>query len=205
MGIVTAEGEEGERIDDVESDLVRRAGAGDAEAFGELVTRHRTSALRVSTVVLGTSEGADDAVQEATLRAWRAVGTVDPERGFRSWYLRAVANTARNERRSRARRAILAVRASGERPPLSMTPDDAMVSDMERRCVVNAVNRLDTDDRLVIALRHFEQLSETEMAEILECRRGTVKSRLSRAMGRLRVQLARQWPTPDGAEVEEHG
>ena len=55
--------------------------------------------------------------------------------------------------------------------------------------VVAALNRLDTMERLVIALRHFEQLSEQEMADVLDCPPGTVKSRLSRAMAKLRAEL----------------
>jgi RNA polymerase sigma-70 factor (ECF subfamily) len=104
-----------------------------------------------------------------------------------------VANTARNDRRSRGRRAHLAVRAaSADARRHVVTPEEVAIGDDERRTVVAALNRLPAADRLVIALRHFEQLSEQEMAEVLECAPGTVKSRLSRAMGRLRKQLDRQ-------------
>lgn len=169
---------------------MRRAGSGDADAFGELLARHRTSALRVATVVLGTSTGADDAVQDADVRAWRARATIDAARGFRSWYLRVVANAARNGRRAGRRRAALDLRDAG-RSMTSAEPDpsDRAVTDSERRAVIAAVNRLGRDDRLVIALRHFEQLAEHEMAEVLGCAPGTVKSRLSRAMARLRCEL----------------
>ena len=70
-----------------------------------------------------------------------------------------------------------------------VTPEEAAVTGSERQRVVDALNRLDADDRLVIALRWFEQLSEAEMAETLDVAAGTVKSRLSRAMGRLRAAL----------------
>jgi RNA polymerase sigma factor (sigma-70 family) len=169
---------------------VRAAGNGDNAAFGELVARHRTSALRVATVVLGTATGADDIVQEADLRAWRARRSIDAERGFRSWYLRVVANAARNGRRARWRRAALELRDAGSSSAVvAADPADRAVTDSERQEVINAVNRLGADDRLVIALRHFEQLGEAEMADVLGCPPGTVKSRLSRAMTRLRSQL----------------
>ena len=71
----------------------------------------------------------------------------------------------------------------------SVTPEEAAVSDAERQRVVAALNQLDGDDRLVIALRWFEQLTEAEMVETLDVPAGTVKSRLSRAMGRLRAVL----------------
>lgn len=168
---------------------MRRASSGDAAAFGELLTRHRSSALRVATVMLGTASGADDVVQDADVRAWRAHATIDPERAFRSWYLHVVANAGKNARRSRGRRAALALRAPHE----GSVPDpaDRVVTDIERVAVIAAVNRLDADDRLVIALRHFEQLTEHEMSEVLACPVGTVKSRLSRATARLRAQLVR--------------
>jgi RNA polymerase sigma factor (sigma-70 family) len=69
-------------------------------------------------------------------------------------------------------------------------PAERVVTDAERDAVIAAVNRLRRDDRLVIALRHFEQMGEAEMAEVLGCATGTVKSRLSRAMARLRAQLS---------------
>ncbi len=176
-------------INEVEQGLVRRVQAGDAAAFDELLTTHRTSALRVASVVLGSAHGADDVVQDANVRAWRSVAGVDAERGFRSWYLRVVANTARNDRRSRGRRAALALRLAAQPGRDAADPEEHAVTDADRRRVIDALNRLDRDDRLVIALRHFEQLSENEMADVLGCANGTVKSRLSRATSRLRVQL----------------
>ena len=116
--------------------------------------------------------------------------TFDPTRPFRPWFLRIVANLARNDRRARGRRAQLDVRAATADARREVaTPEDIAVSDAERRRVVEALNRLDRDDRLIVALRYFEQLSEAEMAETLGCPPGTVKSRLSRAMGRLRSAL----------------
>lgn len=116
--------------------------------------------------------------------------TFDPTRPFRPWFLRIVANLARNDRRARGRRARLDVRAaSADAGRAVATPEDIAVGDAERRRVLEALNRLDRDDRLVVALRYFEQLSEAEMAETLDCPPGTVKSRLSRAMARLRTAL----------------
>ena len=139
--------------------------------------------------MLGRAVGADDVVQEASTRAWRAIATVRGERGFRPWFLHVVANTARNDRRSHRRRAAMAVRVAGQRGSEPVDPEDAAIGDEQRRAVIAAMNRLHRDDRLVIALRHFEQLTEAEMADVLGCPAGTVKSRLSRAMLRLRRGL----------------
>ena len=165
-------------ISELEQGLVRRVQDGDAAAFEQLLVAHRASVFRVATVVLGSAHGADDVVQDASVRAWRSVSGVDADRGFRSWYLRVVANTARNDRRSRGRRAALVLRLAAQPDRNAPDPEEHAVSDAERGEVIDAMNRLDRDDRLVIALRHFEQLSENEMAEVLGCPNGTVKSRL---------------------------
>lgn len=177
-------------IDDAETRLARRASDGDPAAFGELVAQHSTSARRVATVVLGTTDGAADAVQTATLRAWRARDRIDPGRGFRAWYLRIVANTARNDRRARSRRVALAVKAGALPAPDVSTPDVAAVTAAEREIVVRGLNRLSAEDRLVVALRFFEDLSQADIARVLDCPVGTAKSRLSRALSRLRHVLA---------------
>jgi RNA polymerase sigma-70 factor (ECF subfamily) len=138
-------------------------------------------------VVLGSASDADDVVQVASERAWLAVRTVDPARGFRPWFLRIVANTARNHRRARWRRRRAELRLAAR--PIE---GDDPVTAAEREVVLAALNRLAEPERLVIALRHFEQLNEREMAEVLGCPPGTVKSRLSRAMTHLRSELARE-------------
>jgi RNA polymerase sigma factor (sigma-70 family) len=180
-----------EQIDAIEARLVGDARAGDAAAFGELVRRHQSAALRVATVVLGSAEGADDMVQQATERAWNALASFQTDRPFGPWFFRIVANCSRNDRRSRGRRAQLAVRAAATDTTVVATPEDAAIVGEDRRRVVAAMNRLSSSDRLVIALRHFEEMSEAEMAETLHCRAGTVKSRLSRAMARLRREIER--------------
>ena len=116
-------------------------------------------------------------VQTATERALHAIATLDADRPFRPWFLRIVANTARNHRRSRWRRHAAELRLAA-RPADAEDPAVAVVEAGRRRALVAALNRLSVEDRLVIALRHFEQLTEREMADALDCAPGTVKSRL---------------------------
>jgi RNA polymerase sigma factor (sigma-70 family) len=150
--------------------------------------------LRLATVILGTSVGANDVVQDAAIRAWTARGSFDPERSFRNWYLRIVANTARNRIRSFWRRSALELRYTSAATRVSETeesndPAGLAIAADERALVIAAMNRLGRNDRLVIALRYFEHLSESEMAEVVGCSPGTIKSRLSRALDRLRREL----------------
>ena len=142
-------------------------------------------------MILGTATGADDVVQDADVRAWRACASIDPHRSFRTWYLHVVANAGKNARRAWGRRAALEFREAGLATDTTTDPADQVVTDAERRVVIASINCLNRDDRLIIGLRHFEQLSEVEIAEVLGCALGTVKSRLSRAMDRLRRQLTK--------------
>jgi RNA polymerase sigma factor (sigma-70 family) len=110
---------------------------------------------------------------------------------FRPWLLAIVANEARNRRRSSGRRARLALRSAAQLRPGDAAPSpEAAVLDAEgRERLLAAVNELREEERLVVACRYFLDLSETETAAALGLRPGTVKSRLSRALARLRASL----------------
>ena len=177
---------EGRPLTDAE--LMERARRGDAWAFEELVRRYEEIAYRTAYLVIGDADEARDAAQDGFLRAHRALGGFRAGAEPRPWLLRIVANAARNRRRSAARRTGLALRifrdpASGDAAP---SPEVLLLAEERRRELLAAVNRLRPEDRLVISLRWFLELGDEEMAAVLDCPRGTVKSRLSRAMDRLR-------------------
>lgn len=160
------------------------------EAFTQRLRDAEPWARRVATFVLGTTEGADDVVQIALERAWRARDRYDGERPFDPWFLRIVANAARNDRRGRGRRGALQLRvASRAAEVAATTPEDDALAHDDRRAVLTALNRLDADDRSVLALRYVEGLDEATTAEVLGLPVGTVKSRASRAKQRLRAHL----------------
>jgi RNA polymerase sigma factor (sigma-70 family) len=169
-----------------EQELVRRARRGDERAFAELVRMHQEIAFRIAYLIAGPD--AEDAVQDGVLKAWRALGRFRPGAPFRPWLLRIVANEARNRRRSAGRRAALALRAeredvSGGAAP---SPEAAVLAADERERLLTALDGLPDDARLVLACRYLLELSEAETAAALGVRRGTVKSRASRALDRLR-------------------
>ncbi|MEO8252027.1 MAG: sigma-70 family RNA polymerase sigma factor [Chloroflexota bacterium] len=172
----------------LESEWIEAARRGDASAFEELVRRYQEVAYRTAYLVVGDADEARDAAQDGFLRAHAALGRFRAGAEFRPWLLRIVANAARNRRRSASRRAELALRvfrdaASGGAAP---SPEVLLIADERRRELLAAINGLRPDDRRVIALRWFVELNEEEMAGVLDCPRGTVKSRLSRATARLR-------------------
>jgi RNA polymerase sigma-70 factor (ECF subfamily) len=180
-----------EEVDDAL--LVERARDGDAAAFGVLITRHAPIATKVAYLI---APGADveDTVQEAFVKVWRALPRFRVGAPFRPWLCRIVANEAKNRIRSARRRDALALRsatAAARDEPVS--PEIAALDRDEAAALVRAMNALRSDDRLIIAYRWLLELSEAEIAIALELPVGTVKSRLSRAMTKLRTQLV-----PDG-------
>ena len=174
-----------------EIELVGLAQSGDSAAYQTLVEEHQTIAFRTAYLITGSAADAEDAVQEAFVKAFYALGRFRPDAPFRPWVLRIVANEARNRRRSAGRRERLTLRAAED--PLSggavPSPEAALLDSEERAELLAAVEGLREEDRLVIACRYFLELSEEETAAALDWRRGTVKSRLARALERLRARM----------------
>lgn len=169
--------------------LVARARAGDTAAYGELVRRHQRAALRVAAVVSGSTEEASDIVQDAFMAARRGLHTYRGTGSVRSWMLRVVANQARNSARARGRRRRRDDRYAGLALRTDVAPDDAVVLTAEHEAVASALARLSTGDRAVLGCRFVAGLSEQETADVLGVPLGTVKSRTSRALARLRAGL----------------
>jgi RNA polymerase sigma factor (sigma-70 family) len=150
-------------------------------------------------VLLGAGDDADDVVQEAFVRAFNALGSFRTQASFRPWLLQIVANETMNLHRARRRGADLQLRLSTHNPPppADADPETAAVSDDRRSILLDAVRQLPHKDQLVITCRYFLELSEAETAQVLGWPPGSVKSRLSRALGRLRDRLG----APLGEEV----
>nr|WP_238355897.1 sigma-70 family RNA polymerase sigma factor [Kribbella sandramycini] len=138
-------------------------------------------------VFLGAGADADDVVQEAFVKAYRALGSFRSEAAFRPWLLRIVANETRNAVRSRSRRS----RREELAAPLDVVldPADAAVSLVRRTELLAAVSALPEPQRLVVTCRYLLELDEQETAVVLGWPRGTVKSRLHRALDRLRKEV----------------
>lgn len=174
-----------------EQELVAAAKAGDQRAYAQLLARHQAVAFRAAYLVTGSAAEAEDATQEACLKAWLALGRFRPAAPFRPWLVRIAINEARNRRRGAGRRAALALRVSPNPADAGSVPsaETEALAGEDRVRLASAIGRLRADDQLVIAARYFLGLSEAEAAIALRVRRGTVKSRLSRAVARLQRQL----------------
>jgi RNA polymerase sigma factor (sigma-70 family) len=185
---------EGRPLDEEEARLVERARGGDVRAFESLVRRHQDLAYRTACLITGSTADAEDATQEGLVKAWYALDRFRSDAPFRPWLLTIVANEARNRRRSGRRQDDLAMRVAEARPSgdAAPSPEAAALAGERRRTLLQAVAGMPERDRLVIAARFFLELSERETAEVLACRPGTVKSRMSRALARLRLALEDQ-------------
>jgi RNA polymerase sigma-70 factor (ECF subfamily) len=177
-----------------DGELVERARRGDVSAYEQIVERYREPVFRVAYLVTRSSADADEAAQDAFVKAYRALGRFRAGAPLRPWLMRIAVNESRNRVRSAARRDTLAVRAAAERPPedSDQSPGAALLAAERRHELLAAVERLREDDRLVISCRYFLGLSEAEAAQVLGWRMGTLKSRLSRALGRLRSELGEE-------------
>jgi RNA polymerase sigma factor (sigma-70 family) len=179
---------EGRPLEDAE--LVDLARDGDVQAYEQLVSRYQGIAYRVAWLVARQAGEAEDAVQEAFVKAYYALPRFRPGAPFRPWLLRIVANEARNRVRSARRQERLVLRAAAVEPGgAAPSPETAALDRDDAEALVRALEKLREPDRLVIAYRYLFELSEAEMADALDVRPGTVKSRLSRALTRLRAEL----------------
>jgi RNA polymerase sigma factor (sigma-70 family) len=174
-----------------ESELVARAKRGELAAYEEIVRRHQTIAFRTAWVITRSAADAEEAAQDGFVKAHAALGRFRERAPFRPWLLAIVANEARNRVKAAGRRERLALRVAEERRPGGAVPSpEAALLDSERREeLFEALGRLPDVDQQAIACRYFLELSEAETAAALDCARGTVKSRLSRALGRLREEM----------------
>lgn len=154
--------------------------------LAEAVRRGHIAAVRW----LGNDAEAQEAAQEAARRAWAARASYDPARPFYAWYYRILKNLCLNEKARRATRA----RNPPEPAPSRPGADAQLVAAEQAVAVQRAMERLKPDQREVLELRHFQDLSYAEMAAVLEVPEGTIMSRLFRARRALRRALHEEAP-----------
>jgi RNA polymerase sigma-70 factor, ECF subfamily len=174
-----------------EAEIVQRAQRGDVHAYEELVQRYTQMAFRSAYLVTGSAAEAEDAAQDAFVKAYQALPRFRTGSSFRPWLLRIVGNEARNRRRAAGRRATLELRlAEGlRRGGGAPSPEAEAEAAEERQALLSALNGMVEQDREVIGCRYLLQLSVEETAAALAVPEGTVKSRLARALGRLRESM----------------
>ena len=135
-----------------EQRLITAAKAGDQRAYAQLLERHRAVAFRAAYLITGSAAEAEDATQEACVKAWLALWRFRRDAPFRPWLVRIAINEARNRRRSAGRRAALALRLSPDPEDAGSAPsaESEALAGAERTRLASAVGRLREADQLVI-------------------------------------------------------
>jgi len=188
----------GQRLTAVDN-AIQAARLGDDGAFAALIDLYRAAAERVAQQILHTEEAAADAVQEAMIKAHRAMARFQ-EGNFRSWFLRIVTNTCYDHLRRQRRRAAVSLDELTEQAGIDYLPTDEYVAEDPETVVLQsegmrfllaAIDNLPEYHRNVVLLVDVQGYDYAEAAEMLGLPLGTVKSRLSRARSALRDQLVK--------------
>jgi len=178
----------------IQGELVRQARQGDAAAWESLVNGHQDHVFRLAYLFLGDSVDAEDVAQETFLRAYRSLGSFDAERPLRPWLLSITANLARNRRRAAGRYLAALQRLLQVEPSRSTSVEQLSENSLQTQRLWGALRQLDLADQQVIYLRYFLEMSVEETADAMRIATGTVKSRLHRALNRLRGVIESEYP-----------
>ncbi len=178
--------------DPVDKGLLLRAGHGDTAAWHDLVTKYQTPVFRLAYLIMGDVAAAEDVAQETFIRAFLKLNSFDAQRPLRPWLLQIAKNLARNKRRSIGRYWSAIQRFLHYNQPDLSTEPDFVQADSE--LLWAAVRQLKPAAQEVVYLRYFMALSEAETAVTLDIPPGTVKSRLHRALKKLRQLIEEEYP-----------
>lgn len=174
---------------ETDQQLVERAQQGDNRAFDLLVKKYQHKIIGLIGRYVHDHSEVQDVAQEAFIKAYRALGKFRAESAFYTWMYRIAINTAKNHLVSRGRRppgsdldiADAEIVDHSGRLADSETPEAAMARDQLEAAVFEAIDDLPDDLRTAITLREFEGLSYEDIANIMQCPVGTVRSRIFRA------------------------
>ncbi|MEN6462265.1 MAG: sigma-70 family RNA polymerase sigma factor [Syntrophomonas sp.] len=184
-----------------DAELVKKCLQGDTQAFEELVTRYQDKIYALSFRYMGNEDDAYDMAQESFIKAYRSMRSFKGDAGFGTWLYRITTNVCLDELRHRKRRLVplsldepLAIRDGDEVEKEVADPSptaDILYEQKEFSHYIQSIlSQIKTEHRAAIILRDMMELTYEEIAEVLNCSVGTVKSRLSRARNALRKKLS---------------
>ena len=175
-----------------ESEQINLARRGDESAWEALVHLHQQSVFRLAYLLLGDPDDAQDVAQEAFMRAYSALKRFDTDRPLRPWLLRITSNLAHNRRRAVGRYFAALMRYAREEPKSIAPVTNPSHTDAQELWKI--IQRLTPPFREIIYLRYYLEMPEAEIAATLSVAPGTVKSRLHRALSKLRELIERDDP-----------
>ncbi len=181
----------------VDLELVQRVQAGDKKAFDVLIMKYQQRIVHVITGFVHDPVEALDVAQEAFIKAYRAIPNFRGDSAFYTWLYRIAINTAKNYLTARSRRPpasdVDAMDATNyyDAPELKEfeTPESNMISNDLEQAIHQAIESLPEDTATAIKLREFDGMSYEEIAEVMECPIGTVRSRIFRAREAIEQQI----------------
>jgi RNA polymerase sigma-70 factor (ECF subfamily) len=185
-----------------ETEAVTRAKEGDEVAWGHLVGLHQEAVFRLAYLLLHDADDAEDVAQESFMRAYRGLKNFDAARPLRPWLLEITRNQCYNWSRALRRRLAALQRWGNAAPTLAASqsaqsgadPNEKVMQQWKATALWQALRRLNGMDQEVVYLRCFLELSVEESAQVLNVAPGTVKSRLWRALDRLRRVVEEDFP-----------
>ena len=177
-----------------ERELVLRCQKGDADAMGTLIIQYQHWVYNIAYGMLGHHQDAEDVAQDAFLSAWENIGKFQFRSRFSTWLYRIVKNKCLNHIDQYQRRKTDPTEIDDSQPwvPLdTVTPEEEALRTEEKNIVHAALAKLKDSHREILVLRELQELSYEEIAEILGCTLGRVKSRLHEARKALKEELER--------------
>lgn len=181
-------------------ELVERARHGDRDAFAHILVERADRLYALAYLVMRDRASAEDALQDASLRAWRDLPRLRELDRFDAWLRRLVINACFDSLRRQRRRPVHIALAAADEP----TTPDSTEGIADREALARAFARLSPEHRAVIVLSHYEDMTTREIASLLDVPTGTVKSRLHHALRALRAALDADARTPERS-TELHG
>lgn len=178
--------------------LVEQSRKGDVDAFEELIKDYKKVAYNIALRVLRNVEDAEDASQEALIKVFKNIQNFNMQSTFKVWMYRIVVNTCLDFKRKKSINAVSideSIDLGGinevhrEIADDSSNPDAMVEKNFNSKIVNDSLNKLDDDYKTIIVLRDIQGFTYSEIAEILSCNLGTVKSRLNRARKSLKEIL----------------
>ena len=177
-----------------ENKLIERASGGDPAAFNRLMEMHEKRMYAVSLRMCGNREDAQDCLQEAMLRVYRAIGSFKGQSSFGTWVYRITMNTCLDELRRKKNKQSASLDNmldQGWSPTdESASPEKKAIQSEMRRCISKSIQELPEDMRSAIIMRDIHGYSYDEIADTLNVNVGTIKSRISRGREKLREKLS---------------
>lgn len=186
-------------MSDMEKSLLERAKSGDIAAFEQLIESYQKKIFNIALRMLGNYDDAGDLTQEVLIRIYRSIKSFKEQSSFSTWIYRITTNVCLDELRKRKNRKVISLDEEIKLDDGDMkrqiesdepTPEETAEAEDLRKIVNDAIERLNEEHRIVIVLRDIQGLSYEEIAEVLKCPEGTVKSRINRARQALKNILA---------------